>query len=118
MAEPYLCSNALAYAIEDKFPAAAGHSLIIPRRHILTLDEASPEEAAALFNLIIEAKAIIRRKHGADGFNIGINEGAAAGQTVMHLHIHVIPRRRGDVPDPRGGVRKVLPCRRRDHVAE
>jgi len=117
MAEPYLCSNALAYAIEDRFPAAAGHSLIIPRRHILTMDELLPEEAAALFDLIKEAKAIIRRKYGADGYNIGINEGVAAGQTLMHLHIHIIPRRHGDVPDPRGGIRKVLPFRYRRHIS-
>jgi diadenosine tetraphosphate (Ap4A) HIT family hydrolase len=115
MAEEYLCANELAYAIEDRFPAATGHSLIIPRRHMLTLDDASVEEASALFALLIETKALIRKKYGADGFTIGINEGVAAGQTVMHLHIHIIPRHSGDVPDPRGGIRKVLPCRHRYH---
>ncbi len=91
---------------------------MIPRRHILTLDEASEQEIAALFALVREAKELIRRRCRADGFNIGINEGAAAGQTVMHLHIHVIPRRRGDVADPRGGIRKVLPCRGRSYPQE
>ncbi len=115
MSEDYLCANELAFAIEDKFPAAPGHSLIIPRRHMLTLDDLSDEEAIALFALLKEAKALIRKKYGADGFNIGMNEGLSAGQTVMHLHIHIIPRLSGDVPDPKGGIRKVLPCRRRYH---
>ena len=115
MAEKYLCANKLAFVIEDKFPAALGHSLIIPRRHMLTLDDASEEETIALLALLKEAKALIGEKYGADGFNIGINEGLAAGQTVMHLHIHIIPRRSGDVPNPRGGIRKVLPSRHRYH---
>lgn len=115
MAEVYLCANELAFAIEDRFPAAPGHSLVIPRRHLLTLDDASADEICALFALIREAKAIIKEKYRADGFNIGVNEGAAAGQTVMHAHIHIIPRCNGDVADPRGGIRKVLPCRRRYH---
>jgi diadenosine tetraphosphate (Ap4A) HIT family hydrolase len=113
MAEVYLCANELAYAIADKFPAAPGHSLIIPRRHMLTLDDASEDEVAALFGLLKKTKVLIREKYGADGFNIGINEGISAGQTVMHLHIHIIPRISGDVSDPRGGIRKVLPCRHR-----
>lgn len=115
MTEEYLCANSLAYAILDSFPAAVGHSLVIPRRHLLTLDEASEGEVVAFSALIRQTKVIIRQKYGADGFNIGINEGAAAGQTVMHLHIHIIPRRAGDLPDPRGGIRKVLPCRRHPH---
>lgn len=113
MTEKYLCVNELAFAIEDKFPAAPGHSLIIPRRHMLTVDDASEEEAVALLALLKEAKALIREKYGADGFNIGINEGFSAGQTVMHLHIHIIPRRSGDIPNPKGGIRKVLPWRHR-----
>lgn len=115
MTEEYLCANSLAYAIWDRFPAAAGHSLVIPRRHMLTLDEASESEVVALSALIRQTKVIIQEKYGADGFNIGINEGASAGQTVMHLHIHIIPRCAGDLPDPRGGIRKVLPCRRHPH---
>jgi diadenosine tetraphosphate (Ap4A) HIT family hydrolase len=106
--EKRFLANELAYALEDNFPVTPGHSLVIPRRHILTLDEATAPEIAALFALVGEVKSLIRRRHGADGFNLGINEGAAAGQTVMHLHIHVIPRRHGDVADPRGGIRKVL----------
>jgi diadenosine tetraphosphate (Ap4A) HIT family hydrolase len=114
--EESLAANELAFALEDKFPVSPGHSLVIPRRHILTLDEASEREIAALFALVREVKDQIRRRYGAGGFNIGINEGAVAGQTVMHLHIHVIPRRHGDVDDPRGGVRKVLPGRGRGRL--
>lgn len=113
LAEPYIAANELAFAFEDIFPAAPGHCLVVPRRHILTLDEATAPEALSLVNLLPEVKRWIRAHYGADGFNIGLNEGAAAGQTVPHLHLHVIPRRRGDVPDPRGGIRKVLPGRQR-----
>ncbi len=112
LTEPVI-SNSLAVAVEDSFPASAGHMLIIPRRHILTINEATGEEVQAFMELLKEVKAIIRERYGADGFNIGINEGAAAGQTVSHLHIHVIPRRKGDVEDPRGGIRRALPCRHR-----
>ncbi|HHX87977.1 MAG TPA: HIT family protein [Firmicutes bacterium] len=112
LTEPVL-SNHLAMAVEDNFPASPGHMLIIPRRHILTIDQATGEEAMALFKLLKEVKVIIQDRYGADGFNIGINEGAVAGQTVSHLHIHVIPRRKGDVEDPRGGIRRALPCRHR-----
>ncbi|NLY38497.1 MAG: HIT family protein [Firmicutes bacterium] len=108
-----LAENELAFAILDRFPAATGHSLVIPRRHVLTMDELTGEEALALFALIRQVKTLLRERFGPDGFNIGINEGEAAGQTVMHLHIHIIPRTRGDVENPRGGIRKVLPCRRR-----
>lgn len=111
--EQSIAANELAFALEDNYPVSPGHSLAIPRRHILTLDEASEQEITALFAVVGEVKELIRRRYGADGFNIGINEGAVAGQTVMHLHIHIIPRRRGDVDDPRGGVRKVLPGRGR-----
>ncbi len=110
--EPVI-ANLLAVAVEDSFPASDGHMLIIPRRHILNIDEATAEEVLALMELLREVKGIIRERYGADGFNIGINEGAAAGQTVSHLHIHVIPRRTGDVDDPRGGIRRALPCRHR-----
>lgn len=111
--EKFIAENDSAYAIWDHFPAASGHSLVIPRRHLLTLDEVTGREVQDLFALLREVKGLIREQYGADGFNIGVNEGAAAGQTVMHLHFHIIPRRYGDVADPRGGIRKVLPCRSR-----
>lgn len=102
-------SNAHAVVILDGFPISPGHTLIIPRRHISSLFEASEEEKAALFALVTEARELLLRDRQPDGFNIGINDGAAAGQTVMHLHIHLIPRYLGDMPDPRGGVRWIFP---------
>lgn len=108
-----VASNHLAVAVKDSFPASTGHMLIVPRRHIQTIDQATGEEVLAFFQLLKEVQGIIRERYGADGFNIGINQGAAAGQTVGHLHIHVIPRRKGDVEDPRGGIRRALPCRHR-----
>ena len=96
-------------ALWDGFPVSEGHALIVPYRHIPTLFEARPDERAELFNSIELVCSHIRQKFGADGFNLGVNMGSAAGQTVPHLHLHVIPRRTGDVADPRGGVRHVIP---------
>jgi diadenosine tetraphosphate (Ap4A) HIT family hydrolase len=87
----------------------ARHSVIIPRRHFATLFEATEAEQAALFKALAHAKDIIGKYHQPDGYNIGINHGQAGGQSVPHLHIHLIPRYRGDKEDPRGGVRWVLP---------
>jgi diadenosine tetraphosphate (Ap4A) HIT family hydrolase len=107
----WIASNALTFAIHDAFPVAPGHALVITKRVIPSWFEATPEERIALFELIDVVKAHIDREHGPDGYNVGFNAGAAAGQTVMHLHIHVIPRFRGDVDDPRGGVRHVIPSK-------
>jgi diadenosine tetraphosphate (Ap4A) HIT family hydrolase len=95
----------------DGFPVSPGHLLVIPRRHIPTWFDATAEEQVALLQGIEMARQEILRRHQPDGFNIGINIGAAAGQTVFHLHIHVIPRYTGDLPDPRGGVRNVIPSK-------
>ena len=95
----------------DGFPVSPGHLLVIPRRHISTWFDATAEEQIALLQGIEMARQEILRCHQPDGFNIGINIGAAAGQTVFHLHIHVIPRYAGDLPDPRGGVRNVIPSK-------
>ena len=86
-----------------------GHALLIPQRHIPTWFDASPKERTALLNAMDSAKAIIEKDHQPDGYNIGINCGPAAGQTIFLLHIHLIPRYSGDVADPRGGVRHVIP---------
>ena len=88
---------------------SAGHSLIIPRRHVASFVEATLEERNAIFELLGHAKTGIDKEHRPDGYNIGINDGAAAGQTVMHLHVHLIPRYRGDTADARGGVRGIFP---------
>ena len=93
----------------DGFPVTAGHALIMPRRHVATWFDASRAEQIDLLDGIEIARREIESRYSPDGFNIGINLGEAAGQTIPHLHIHVIPRYRGDVPDPRGGVRYVIP---------
>jgi diadenosine tetraphosphate (Ap4A) HIT family hydrolase len=92
----------------DAFPASPGHALLIPRRHVPTWFEATHAEQGALIAALNDAKALIEQRHHPDGYNIGINCGAAAGQTVFHLHVHLIPRYGGDVADPRGGVRHVI----------
>jgi diadenosine tetraphosphate (Ap4A) HIT family hydrolase len=99
----------LAVAKRDSYPVSPGHTLIIPCRHVASFFETTDEERLAMFKLIDEAKAMLDREFKPDGYNIGINNGAAAGQSVMHLHIHLIPRYEGDRADPRGGVRWVLP---------
>ncbi len=115
-----ILSNTHVIAIFDGFPVSPGHTLIIPKRHIASLFEATREEQTALFDLLAEMRQLLldptqspltqgRGLQLPDGFNIGINDGAVAGQTVMHLHIHLIPRYAGDLPDPRGGVRWIFP---------
>ncbi|WP_436037681.1 HIT family protein [Variovorax paradoxus] len=95
--------------MRDGFPVSPGHSLVIPKRHIGSFFETSPQERAALLELLDQAQAAAATEFHPDGFNIGINDGAAAGQTVPHLHIHLIPRYLDDQSDPRGGVRWVIP---------
>ncbi len=99
----------LALMIRDGFPVSPGHTLIIPKRHIGSFFVTTAEERHDLLALLDQAQARLTNELQPDGFNIGINDGAAAGQTVAHLHIHLIPRFTGDRPDPRGGVRWVLP---------
>lgn len=108
-AQRVLGQNAHALWIRDGFPVSPGHSLVIPKRHMGSLFETSAPERAALWALLEQAKAAADAERRPDGYNIGINDGAAAGQTVPHLHIHLIPRFQGDQADPRGGVRWVLP---------
>jgi len=110
--EEIVLANDLCYARYDKFPVNPGHLLLIPFRHIPTLFEATDEEQAALLALVREAKDLLDDRFHPDGYNIGVNVGTAAGQSVMHLHVHVIPRYAGDMEDPRGGVRGVIPERR------
>jgi len=101
--------NALAYARLDAFPVTQGHILIIPFRHVSSFFDATDEERTALFDLVARCREIVAERYRPDGWNIGVNVGPAAGQTVPHLHVHLIPRYGGDVPDPRGGVRGVIP---------
>ncbi|GGY59438.1 hypothetical protein GCM10007387_47380 [Pseudoduganella albidiflava] len=95
--------------IRDGFAISPGHTLVIPRRHIGSFFELEPDERAALFVLLDEQKRQLDKELHPDAYNIGVNDGAAAGQTVPHLHIHLIPRYRGDLTDPRGGVRWIIP---------
>ena len=107
----WIASNAESFAVFDRFPVSAGHALVVTRRIASTWFEATAEEQAALMSLVNEVKLILDRRlqPAPDGYNVGFNSGDAAGQTVPHVHIHVIPRYRGDVVDPRGGVRHVIP---------
>jgi len=103
--------NEHAVWIRDGYPISPGHSLVIPRRHIASFFETTADERQALQALLDEAKLAAEEQFHPDGFNIGINDGAAAGQTIPHLHIHLIPRYLGDQADPRGGVRWVIPSK-------
>ncbi|WPB76021.1 DEAD/DEAH box helicase family protein [Archangium violaceum] len=106
----WVASNTLAFAIRDPYPVSTGHTLVIPRRLVANWFDATPEEQRALFDLVDVVKRGLEESTARpDGYNIGINVGTAAGQTVLHLHVHVIPRYRGDMADPRGGVRHVIP---------
>lgn len=107
--EDWLASNEFAFAIPDGFPVSPGHTLIVPKREVATWFDASPEEQIAIMSLLNEVKQQLDGIHHPDGYNVGFNAGEAAGQTVMHLHLHVIPRYWGDLPDPRGGIRHVIP---------
>lgn len=104
----WVAANDLAFAIRDGFPVSPGHTLVVPRRLIPDWDSATPAERQAILALVDTVKQDLRERLRPDGFNLGVNEGAAAGQTVFHLHFHVIPRYSGDVPDPRGGIRHAV----------
>ena len=104
-----LVSEALVLALRDGYPVSRGHSLIVPRRHVGSFGEVSLDEQSAMLAMLRRVRAMLDAKLRPDGYNIGINDGAAAGQTVMHVHMHVIPRYRGDRPDPRGGIRWIIP---------
>lgn len=104
----WIDSNEHAFAIFDGFPVSPGHTLIIPRRLVMSVFDLDAEGLASLWALVRSRKTRLEYA-GADGFNIGVNDGKAAGQTVAHAHVHLIPRYRGDHPNPRGGVRAVIP---------
>jgi diadenosine tetraphosphate (Ap4A) HIT family hydrolase len=96
-------------AFFDAFPVAAGHMLVVPRRHVISFFDLPEAEQTAVWKLVAKVRSKLMAELKPNGFNIGLNDGLAAGQTVMHAHIHVIPRRKGDVADPRGGVRWIIP---------
>ncbi|MBA3542050.1 MAG: DEAD/DEAH box helicase family protein, partial [Deltaproteobacteria bacterium] len=107
----HVCANELAFAFRDRFPVSSGHTLVVTRRVVPDWFAATAAEHAALLELVGVVKQQLDAELHPDGYNVGFNAGEAAGQTVMHLHVHVIPRFRGDMDDPRGGVRHVIPSK-------
>ena len=114
MSSPFLevekiTENKLAYAFYDGYPVSKGHMLIVPKRVVPEIFDLNDEEYRTCLDLIKDVKDYLIKKYNPDGFNIGFNCGEDAGQTVFHAHIHVIPRYKGDIPNPRGGVRNIIP---------
>src|SRR5689334_20738453 len=105
----FCLENDFAVALADAFPITQGHSLVVPKRHVTSLFDMPEEEQAALWRLVAQLRSKLITDLKPDGFNVGVNDGPAAGQTVMHAHVHLIPRRQGDVIDPRGGIRWIIP---------
>ena len=107
--ERIVMANALAMAIRDAFPVSPGHTLIVPKRHIASVFDTTSEERLSMFELMDRAKRALDAELQPAAYNIGVNDGPAAGQTIPHLHVHLIPRYAGDDADPRGGVRRIFP---------
>jgi diadenosine tetraphosphate (Ap4A) HIT family hydrolase len=104
-----VAENSLAYAIRDGFAVTEGHTLFIPKRHVVDYFGLLPEEVTAINLLMTDQKNLLQANDSTiDGFNIGMNCGESAGQTIFHCHVHLIPRRKGDVENPRGGVRHII----------
>ena len=107
-----LLESDFAYVRPDSHALSRGHVIVVPRRHVADFFEMSAAEQGSVIALLNRAKKLLQKEHAPDGYNIGVNVGAAAGQSRMHVHVHLIPRYAGDVPDPRGGVRCVLAGRK------
>ena len=103
-----VAENRLAYARYDSNSLCDGHVIVVPKRHVADFFEMTVEEQAAVLALLNQARRIVQEKYSPDGYNIGANIGKAAGQARMHVHVHLVPRRAGDVKNPAGGVRCVL----------
>lgn len=101
--------NAVGLVVRDAYPVSPGHTLVIPERHFVSFFDTTETERVGLMSLLSSAKIQIDAEFAPAGYNVGVNDGSSAGQTIPHLHIHLIPRFEGDTPDPRGGVRWVLP---------
>lgn len=104
-----IAENSLFYARWDNFPVSKGHAEVVPKKHIDSFFELSKDDIGELLELAKQVQEMIREQYSPDGFNIGVNDGVAAGRTIHHLHVHIIPRYKGDVDDPVGGVRHVIP---------
>lgn len=105
--EEYVLSNSLAYARWDGYPVNEGHLLIIPKRHVASFFECTAEEVLAIYKLLHEGEKLINKQLNPDGYNIGINIGEDSGQSIFHVHVHLIPRYKGDVENPKGGIRNL-----------
>jgi diadenosine tetraphosphate (Ap4A) HIT family hydrolase len=105
--EPVFESD-FAYVRHEGNPLSEGHVIVVPKRHVADFFDMSGAEQGSVLALLNRARRLLQEKHKPDGYNIGVNIGAAAGQSRMHVHVHLIPRYAGDVPDPRGGIRCVL----------
>ncbi len=103
-----LVENSLAYVRYDNNSLSRGHVLVIPRRHVASFFDMTKNEQDAILSLLTQAQRVIQKEHAPDGYNIGVNIGKAGGQSRMHVHVHLIPRYEGDVPNPQGGIRCVL----------
>jgi diadenosine tetraphosphate (Ap4A) HIT family hydrolase len=104
-----VAENTVAFAIRDKFAVTAGHTLIIPKRHVEDYFGLVPAEVNAINSLMLGQNQLLQKEDSSiNGFNIGMNCGESAGQTIFHSHVHLIPRRKGDVANPRGGVRHII----------
>ena len=108
-----VCETATAVAFFDGYPVSKGHTLIIPKRHVANYFDLSDEEQQDLWHMVNHCKTILEKRFHPDGFNVGINVNQAAGQSVFHVHIHLIPRYKGDVENPKGGVRGVIPIKQK-----
>lgn len=104
-----IAENELAFAIYDSYPVNPGHILIISKRHFQNFFDAASDEISAIYELLHECKTMIDEKYQPTGYNIGVNIGYDGGQTVMHLHVHLIPRYKGDIENPKGGIRVIKP---------
>ena len=107
-AHDFVAENSLAYVRYDNNSLSRGHVLVVPKRHVPDFFDMTADEQAAILSLLNQARRLIQKQHAPDGYNIGVNIGKAAGQSRMHVHVHLIPRYAGDVPNPQGGIRCVL----------
>ena len=101
--------NEHSYSARDSYAVSLGHTLVIPKRHVASFFDLTTEEVSAIMSLITQEKTLLDQEFSPDGYNIGVNVGPAAGQSIFHVHVHIIPRYTGDVENPQGGVRHVIP---------
>lgn len=108
-----ICETDICIAFYDGYPVSTGHALIIPKRHVASYFDLTDNERKAMDSMLFDVKRILEERFHPDGYNIGINVGEDAGQSVFHCHMHLIPRYKGDVPNPKGGVRGVIPSKQK-----